>query len=253
MKKLDNIVRIAVPGDGHCAIHTLYLIGYLNIPNFKQEPKEFILNIRQKVFERLGGEYKNVKEWLSNFEMSDLSKEIYDIDLVDINNPDFSMSKKQKKKKYAYYEFIEFSNNYLKDRREIEECNHFNLVIPLEEWENLSRKQKEFVMSYKKKTKINIPQREFNEIIKTKQKKKNNTKSSKTRKKKVQIVDYIETQQKQQQKKEQRKKKNNTKTTEKNKSQIVDLIQQQTKQQRKKKDNTKTREKNKIQIINLID
>ena len=176
MKNLDNIVRIAVPGDGHCAIHTLYLIGYIYVPNFKQnfkqEPKDFILDIRKKLFEKSSQEYKNVKEWLSVFDMSDLSKEMYDITLVDINNSEFSMSKKQTKEKYAYYEFIKFDNNYVKDRQEIEECNHFNLVIPLEEWENLSKTKKNFLKSYKENTKIKISQREFNEIIKNKNTKK---------------------------------------------------------------------------------
>jgi len=237
MKNLDNIVRIAVPGDGHCAIHTLYLIGYIYVPNFKQnfkqEPKHFILDIREKLYRKLGENYKNVKEWLSVFDMYDLSKENYEITLVDINNPEFSMSKKQTKEKYAYYEFIEFGNNYVKDRQEIEECNHFNLVIPLEEWENLSKTKKNFLKSYKENTKIKISQREFNEIIKNKNL-KNNTKNSKPTKK-------------------------NTKNKKKNKIQIIDLQQQQQQQQKKNQQQQKKQQQNKnkknkkIQIIDLLD
>lgn len=139
VNKLQQASRviIRVPPDNHCALHTLYLILY-TFKNLKMKPREFIKTIRKKLCEIYeNSKYTDPNEWLSITDLNIIA-ETYKIQLQDVNHLSTIKKEKRDRKEWYYYEYI---NN-----------NHFNLVIPLEEWDKLPKTKKNYLQNYVKKS-----------------------------------------------------------------------------------------------------
>lgn len=139
VNKLQQASRviIRVPPDNHCALHTLYLILY-TFKNLTMKPREFIKTIRKQLCEIYeNSKYTDPNEWLSITDLNIIA-ETYEIQLQDVNHLSTIKKEKRDRKEWYYYEYI---NN-----------NHFNLVIPLDEWDKLPKTKKNYLQNYVKKS-----------------------------------------------------------------------------------------------------
>jgi len=136
VNKLQQASRIIipVPPDNHCALHTLYLILY-TFKNLKTKPREFIKTIREKLCEIYdNSKYTDPNEWLSITDLNKIAEDFYKIQLQDVDHLNTIKEGKGNRKEWYYYEF--------------KNKNHFNLVIPLEKWDKLTKTKKKFLENY---------------------------------------------------------------------------------------------------------
>ena len=140
---------IPVPPDNHCALHTLYLILY-TFKDLKMKPRDFIKTIRKALCEKYttNSKYTDPNEWLSITDLNTIAEELYNIQLQDVKHLS-TIKKKSHRKEWYYYDF--------------KNENHFDLVIPLEEWDKLTKTKKTFLKSYvtNKENHIKLTKKDF--------------------------------------------------------------------------------------------